>query len=34
MRKAITNQDGIKRMIHSIGSANYLKIEDSNMVDY
>lgn len=34
MRKAINNEDGIKRMIHSIGSANYLKIEDGNMVDY
>lgn len=34
MRKSFNNQDGIKRMIHSIGSANYLKIEASNMVDY
>jgi len=34
MRKAFSNEDGIKRMIHSIGSSNYLKIEDENMVDY
>lgn len=34
MHKTIGNPDGIKRMIHSIGSANYLKIEESNMVDY
>jgi phage pi2 protein 07 len=34
MRKAINNDDGIKRMIHSIGSSNYLKIENGNMVEY
>jgi hypothetical protein len=32
-RRSIENSDGIKRMIHSIGSANYLKIESSNMIN-
>lgn len=31
-KKEIGNADGIKRIIHSIGSANYLKIEDTNTI--
>jgi len=34
IKREIGNVDGIKRIIHSIGSANYLKIEDTNTISF
>lgn len=33
-RRSIPSQDGTMRMVHSLNSANYLKIEDSNMINF
>lgn len=33
-KKSILNPDGVKRMVHSLGSCDYLKIGDSNHVKF
>lgn len=33
-KKAIYNPDGVKRIVHSLESCNYLKIEDSNHLKF